>query len=117
MQRDDDLLRKLLFEAEEYDRGHLSSFEFEVSDEDYHRLDHHLLLLLDAGLMDVHPQHGGYRLTSAGHDFLEAVRNDTVWNKTKKIAYDGGAASLGVFFDVAVGLAKQKITEKTGISL
>jgi hypothetical protein len=53
----------------------------------------HVALLFDAGLAEgrlVNTNTHGIvaasidRLTSAGHDFLDAARNDTVWNKAKE---------------------------------
>ena len=54
---------------------------------------YHAGLLIDAGLVEgrtVQGNHGQIigavitRLTWAGHDFLDAARNDTVWNKAKE---------------------------------
>jgi len=46
------------------------------------------------------------RLTWQGYDFLDAVRSDAVWSKTKStIAATVGSASLEVVKAVAVSIA------------
>jgi hypothetical protein len=62
---------------------------------------HHVALILDAGLAIGHlhrtDSHGIVgadveRLTSAGHDFCEGIRHDTIWNKVKIHVLKPGAA-------------------------
>ena len=54
---------------------------------------HHVAIILDAGLAegrlirtDAHGIVAGSidRLTSAGHDFCDGIRQDTIWNKAKE---------------------------------
>jgi hypothetical protein len=46
------------------------------------------------------------RLTWEGHDFLDSIRSDTIWSKTKaQLAQVAGSASLQVVKAVAVSLA------------
>jgi len=48
------------------------------------------------------------KLTWAGHDFLDAARNDTVWNSAKeKLISVGGSASLEILKALLVQTAKQ----------
>lgn len=64
-------------------------------------LSYHLYLIHDAGLaigIEQSNLGGGdfplvilTHLTNAGHDFLEAARNDTQWNKAKQAAVASGA--------------------------
>lgn len=53
---------------------------------------YNLVLMKDAGLIDAHFIEGNgvlplgvrnLRLTWAGHDFLDAARDDTIWSKAK----------------------------------
>ncbi len=53
------------------------------------------------------------RLTNAGHDFLEASRNDTVWAKFKKATLKVGG---GVSIPVAIELLKAYAKTELGIS-
>ena len=82
MTRDDDLLRQMLFDFE-------ASKDYLILDrkslgmsEDERKWQHHLDLLCDQGFVR-QISSSGYRLTSAGHDFINAIRSDTAWEKTK----------------------------------
>lgn len=48
-------------------------------------------------------------LTPAGHDFLDCVRNKTVWEKTKAIGTSAGGWTLDTLIDVARSIVKQKL--------
>ena len=49
-----------------------------------------------------------FRLTWDGHDFLAAIRNDTIWNKTKKQFADHAIDwTFDLLKAVAVGYGKQ----------
>lgn len=61
----------------------------------------HVALILDAGLavgqLQRSDSHGIVaadieRLTSAGHDFCDGIRQDTIWNKAKKHIIKPGAS-------------------------
>ena len=46
-----------------------------------------------------------YRLTSQGHDFIEAIRDKGIWEKTKEaVAETGGNASLGNIKNSCIGI-------------
>ena len=56
--------------------------------------------------------------TNSGHDFLEAIRDNTIWNSTKTaVAEIGGGATLDIIKRLAIGLLKTKIEKHTGIAL
>ena len=47
------------------------------------------------------------RLMNPGHDMLAAIRDDTVWNRTKtKVNSTVGSASLEIMKGVAEGITK-----------
>jgi hypothetical protein len=53
-----------------------------------------------------------HRLTREGHDFLQAIRNDTVWNRIMSKAKElGGALTL----EIATELGKKYLEEIAGI--
>jgi hypothetical protein len=61
---------------------------------------YHVALLQDAGLVEGEVMKTGSspyacaridRLTSAGHDFCDAIRQDTIWNKAKEYVIKPGA--------------------------
>ena len=74
-----------------------------------------LELLSDAGFIDAEPMKGlgGYldfyirRLTYNGHEYLDSIRDETIWEKTKeKLAMVGGASTLVVVKELAVSISK-----------
>lgn len=55
-------------------------------------------------------------LTFVGHEFLEDIRSDTTWNKTKEVAKSVGSESLHALKDIAVGVVTAAIQGKLGLS-
>ena len=107
MKRDMDIIRQILLNVEDdkYPYGgrvHLDVVPDEVSG-------HHAALIFDAGLAegrliktDAHGIVGASidRLTSAGHDFCDGIRQDTIWNKAKEhILKPGASYGLSVFVE------------------
>jgi len=93
MKRDMDLVREILLRIEAHPKLWYPISEF--ADHDLERIQAHITWLCEAGLLrsDAHTDLllGGYskpervRLTSAGHEFLDAARDDTLWNKAKTV--------------------------------
>lgn len=52
------------------------------------------------------------RLTPLGHEFLENIRLDTTWNKTKDTAKKLGVSSLNGLKDIAVQVISNVISNK-----
>jgi uncharacterized protein DUF2513 len=57
------------------------------------------------------------RLTWAGHDFADAVRDPDIWRKTKHSADKIGSITFDLVKDLAKGFIKTKIEEHTGLKL
>jgi len=76
---------------------------------------YHLKLLGQAGYIDAEPTGGiaafrwGVRsMTWEGHDFLDAIRNDTIWNRVKAtVTEKGGGASVEVMKAIAIQIGKR----------
>jgi hypothetical protein len=117
VKRDQELLRQLLFEFEAQDDWLiLASSTDGMTAEDRRRLGH-LKILYDAGFVTPVAS-GTYRLTNAGHDYLDAVRDAGIWKKTSDaVAQTGGSVTLEVLKALAVGFTKKQISERTGIEL
>ena len=117
MKRNDDLIRELLLKYEESDDwllmmpGDTMSASKEARQEGYH-----VLLLSDEGFV-AGVGKGTFRLTAQGHDYLNAIRSETVWNKTKEGAEKVGGVTLGIMKDIAVAYLKQEASQKLGINL
>jgi hypothetical protein len=117
MHRDDSYLRDLLMEIEDSpDIVFITRRPLSASTE-LKKQNHHLELLCDCGFL-ARVNDNAYRLTSAGHDFTQAVRDETIWTKTKgKVAEAGGYVTLEILSSIAVGYLKQEISKATGITL
>ena len=136
MKRDFALIRDILLECEKSDERWFSIGIMEAGDwepslkTDFDK--HHLLqidLMVDAGLIRkenlAHPGLSGpevaevmYEISFAGYDYLDAIRDDGIWNKTKQVvAETGGSATLDIVKSLAVGFLKTKIEKHTGIAL
>ena len=78
---------------------------------------YHLELAGDFGLVTAVGR-GTFRLTAQGHDYLDAIRDEGIWQTTKNaVAETGGNATLEIVKTLAVGLLKKKISQHTGIDL
>lgn len=117
MKRDLDLIRKILLEAER-DESESGLVDFLIPGYSHDQIGYHVYLLKDAELIEGHigfdnesvkvGSCGIYRVTSAGHDFLDDIRNDSVWARVKdKLERFGGDASL----EVVKTLAAQIVVE------
>ena len=117
MKRDYDYLRELMFEIEEKE-SHQYIFPLLMSQSrEEQKKHHHLSLLCDKGFLEQLNDHV-YRMTSAGHDFIESVRDGGIWEKTKvAVAETGGNASIELINRLAQGYLKKKIAEHTGLEL
>ena len=49
-------------------------------------------------------------LTWKGHEYLDTVRSDNVWNKTKELTKPLGSASIEVIFQIAKDIALKSVT-------
>jgi len=121
MKRDMELVRKILFALELSQR----SATFDGYDND--TVKYHEALVIEAGLATGSSMYGGYiheipaavmltSLTWAGHEFLDTVRNDTVWAKTKlTFASRGMDMTLDLVKSVASNIAAGLIRGAAGI--
>ncbi|CAK3949093.1 DUF2513 domain-containing protein [Vibrio crassostreae] len=121
MKRDMELIRKLLLSVEEHPR------QLEIEGYDNEKVKYHALLLIEAGLLDgnvsdtlsntsVVPSFISVnRLTWDGHEFLDSIRKEEVWNMIKTEFKD---ASISTVFSLGKQLtenyAKKKLSALLG---
>lgn len=132
MKRDLGLIRELLLKLEEveketFDIITIGSSEPEIAVEGFEvdQIDYHMSLLYEAGLItsgtDTDSMGDGTwifrRLTWAGHDFLDTVRDPEVWKRTKSGASKLGGLAFGAFKDMATAYAKHVAKERLGLDL
>lgn len=113
MKRDMDLIRSILLAIEESDASNLES-AFEALDCSNEVFQYHLGLLIDAGLIRAHEvshmtgtDYTPTGLTWEGHEFLDDVRDESVWNKTKEVVRSqSGTVSVAILQEVAKEVVK-----------
>ena len=117
MKRDDDLLRKLMLEIEDSPEP-MFLFPLTMDSDEDERLQYfHLRLLADEMFLEETGKFGGnFRMTNKGHDFVAAVRSDTVWGQTKQVAARVSGVSLSLLKDIAMGIVRDQLT-KMGVPL
>ena len=103
MRRDFDLIRTILLGVEEDGAKAFSRAEEPT-------LYYQAMLLHEAGYVRAVTDDQGitvFRLTRSGHDFLDSVRDDSIWNSTKdRVRKVSGSASLEVVKAVAESITK-----------
>jgi DNA-binding transcriptional ArsR family regulator len=129
MKRDMGLIRLLLLRLEELDQDGQSVYHFREGDPDidiegysWEQISYHYDLADEAGLVDMGSDGimNGFlfrRLTWAGHDFVDAVRDEEIWRKTKEGALAAGGISIDLVKDLAKGFVRKNIEKLTGIEL
>lgn len=109
MKRDMDKVRSLLLALEEEKSPYLMYLKgpliggMETSQEmvDY------LFLLTSGGYLEK-GQHSQFRITWAGHELIDNIRDDEIWRKTKDGAAKLGSWSVKLLADLATGFIKAK---------
>lgn len=114
MKRDMDLARQIMLQTEENSSYGKLFIELDFEDISKQILSEHVKPLAEAGLIEsrVNPRNATVlptRLTWEGHDFLEAAKNETIWQRAKKhIQRKGGAATFGVLNTVLGQIALEQ---------
>lgn len=104
MKRNMELIREILQKLE--DQG---TFGGEIGAKSFpnysaEEVSHHIAIMYDANLIDARESKKGLsgkwvarRLKWEGHDFLDAAKNETVWNKAKEeVKKKGGMFSIEI---------------------
>lgn len=128
MKRDMDLVRKLLLQiADAENPTRLSALVpgREQETPDYKVAAYHMKMLIEeAGLVrgiNASSSSGAewieLQLTWRGNDFLESIRDQTVWKKTKEGAQKLGGVSWDVLIDLAKAYVKAEARKRLGMDL
>lgn len=114
MKRDLELIRKIMLKMEDAPTG--AAPEMELEGYSPMAVGYHCYLIVDAGLaagLDAStvrsqgsPEWIVTHLTSRGHDFAEAARDEGRW---KTALQKAGAMALPIFIETLVGYVKSKI--------
>lgn len=120
-----DCMRDILLTVEQADYEETLNFHTlheripKYSEEDLHYC---LVKLDEAGLLEVVTipvmrQHlpgikSIHYLTMSGHEFLESIKSDNVWNRTKNVAFKIGSYSLSTLTNIATGVISELIKQQ-----
>ena len=116
MKRDMDTVRKILFAVEEANEP-----VEEIPDCDDSVFSYHVAILIEGGLVrgdvsdgpNLQPMAGSiFRLTWQGHEFLDAARSDSVWQKTTSTIRSKG---LSLTFDLLKELLAATMRGQLGL--
>jgi len=99
MRRDWELVRQVLLKLEQLGDTASVLESTDVLPYDADNVSYHMKIMDEAGLIEAHClEHTGgthchaSRLTWSGHEFLDQVREQTVWNRTKASVREKGLA-------------------------
>jgi hypothetical protein len=117
MKRDMDLARQILFEIEGLPHGDDVIFQPEIEGHSSDEVSYHMMLLVQAGYIEGEEAPDGWHarsLTWQGHEFLDAARDETRWNKAKKIVMEkGGAITFEMLKHLLLELMKNAVLGKS----
>lgn len=129
MKLNNDLIRDILLTIEEY-TGYekpVSFYKPYEAEENTHPLIkdyskeeffYHLKQCEMSGLIKIMLETGEYTtvsyLTPLGHEFLENIRSNTVWNKTKSISKKLGLKSLDAVIKISTSVITEIIKQELG---
>ena len=121
MKRDMDLIRQLLLRIETSEDK--AALNFDIPGYPEKDIDYNLDLLISAGLVNGTGEGtfgGTYYvnvsgLTWQGHDFLDAVRSDSVWSAAGEVAQDAGLGLGGLTLEMAKSICVSIIEGKLGL--
>lgn len=120
MKRDMDLVRKILLALEEHEHG-FAPREFDIEGYAGEQIAYHAYLMDQAGLIEAantthmgssSPEAMPRKMTWEGHEFLDAARSETIWNKARqKIKEAGGSVTISTL----TALLKKLTADALGI--
>lgn len=111
MKRDMDLFRALLLKVEEQPLGGQQT-SIEIPGHSKDELIYHAQLAQDAGFIEatflLSDDFIVHRLTFAGHEFLDAAREDKLWNKAKHTVLSGTGTLTVEALKIALSMLMQQ---------
>ena len=120
MKLDPSLLRLVLLEVERLDDGATDPFEVVIAGRSRQEVSYHVRALSEAGMVKAFDLPDGdpsgadlwmaWHLLWGGHQYLAAVRDETVWKRTlERVAKVGGSVTLEVMKATATAVLKQSL--------
>ena len=119
MKRDFDLIRRILFIIEASEQDPIEWVEINIEGKSPTEIAYHIWLLVDAGLIEGTDCSSGegldwkaQALTWEGHEFLQSIKSDNIWNKAKEKILK---PSVSWTFGILTEYLKQEIKKQIGI--
>ena len=119
MKRDLDLVRRILLQVEEGgDNVSPSDWNAFIDDGyDLEMIHYHVRLLHEAGLIEadeiVPGQWWPERMTWSGHEFLDAARNEKLWQETKqRVEKRAGSVPFLVFHELLIRGIRERLEKR-----
>jgi len=120
MKRNMELIIAILFSIEKGIEGDASSIVLPTQEFPEIEITHHVRLLHEGKLIHALKGYSAsagsawvpHSLTWQGHEFLDAVRQDTIWNRVRKLAKQSGGR---LPIDALFGLAMKELNTKLGL--
>lgn len=123
MERNLDLLRNIMLSLEKNidpNKQLISTEGLKTLESDVGILNEHIKLLVENDLIEtMRPMNVDdgpikrythiKRITSRGYDFLDALRNEDIWNKTKETAISAGGFTLSLIIELGKDYLKKKL--------
>ncbi|MBA3886118.1 MAG: DUF2513 domain-containing protein [Acidobacteria bacterium] len=100
-------MRKILLAIEAHPHGHAPN-RIDIDGYDQEAIQYHIFIMGEGDLLRVSktttmqsssPSAIAHGLTWKGHEFVEAARQDTIWNRAKSLVGKAGAATLPVWME------------------
>lgn len=122
MRRDLDLVREILLKLEASE-GPLDVNKLVSDNRSANLVAYHFKIMAQGGLIEANnvEEHQSFMaealsLTWGGHEYLDALKSDTVWQKVKKMLKEhGGDIPYAVVKKAAVAFLEQKISSEIGL--
>lgn len=122
MKRDMELIREILIKVENFEIHQPQ--EIEIEGYSSQQINYHIKMLAQIGFIKAHDFSSfdgelwlPKELTWNGHEFIDSIRNDNVWQKIKeKLGSDVSTLPLTVVSQVAIEAAKAWALTKLGLN-
>jgi hypothetical protein len=118
MKRDMELIRKMILYIEDSPNGWAPS-EIKIDGYSAEEIGYHAYLLVDAGLatgaditntQSSGPEYLITHLTSAGHDFADASRDEGIWKKARGIVKEkAGSVTIDIMKQILTWVVKKAV--------
>ncbi|MGL5362836.1 MAG: DUF2513 domain-containing protein [Bosea sp. (in: a-proteobacteria)] len=127
MRRNMDLLRNILLKIDSEQPDSDGTYEFgweDVGASSYREFVEHFRQLIEKRYVRAIDQFTEIEdtalctgMTSDGHDFLDSIRDNEIWENTKSSASSAGGWTLDILADLAKGFVKTQIKKHTNVEI